>query len=272
MQFSTPCDRREVGRVNRGKRGAWRYDEPHGAYWRIDLEPRTPVTSSSVGSWPGGLADVDARGDPRLLPRRLASELVPIGRVVRPFGSVSFVPRADHRFDDVLRQWERCLASYSEPAGRSRCRSAGAQGRPVIPARAARRAGQRRCGARGSSPLEEGAYYAFHSSACRRGGGGRVVGRVQCVPRLPCESDVSRLDSGLSLPLVEVCVAEVDLEGGPNRYWRQLCRPENRRLHPRPACVAWLTEQQPLPASRDGARAAPDQLPETTPAARGSGR
>ena len=43
--------------------------------------------------------------------------------------------------------------------------------------------------------------------------GGRILGRVREVLDYPA-NDVLELDSGLSLPLVEACVRQVDLEGG----------------------------------------------------------
>ena len=42
---------------------------------------------------------------------------------------------------------------------------------------------------------------------------GRLLGRVRDVLEYPA-NDVLELDSGLSLPLVEACVREVDLDGG----------------------------------------------------------
>ena len=63
-------------------------------------------------------------------------------------------------------------------------------------------------------PLEEGTYYTFQLVGLAvEEEGGRVVGRVREVLDYPA-NDVLELDSGLSLPLVEACVRQVDLEGG----------------------------------------------------------
>ena len=43
--------------------------------------------------------------------------------------------------------------------------------------------------------------------------GGRVIGRVSDVVDYPA-NDVLELDTGVSLPLVEACVRQVDLENG----------------------------------------------------------
>jgi 16S rRNA processing protein RimM len=60
---------------------------------------------------------------------------------------------------------------------------------------------------------EPGAYYVFQlvGLAVEEEGGGRALGTVEDVaPGIA--NDVLELDSGLSLPLVEACVREVDLE------------------------------------------------------------
>jgi 16S rRNA processing protein RimM len=63
-------------------------------------------------------------------------------------------------------------------------------------------------------PTEEGEYYAFELlDLTVEEDGGAVLGRVaQVAPGVA--NDVLELDSGLSLPLVEACVREVDLERG----------------------------------------------------------
>ena len=62
---------------------------------------------------------------------------------------------------------------------------------------------------------EPDAYYAFQlvGLAVEEEESGRALGRVAEVVPAPA-NDVLELDSGLSLPLVEACVREVDLEAG----------------------------------------------------------
>ena len=47
------CDRMIAGKrvVNSGSVGM-SYDEPRGAYWRLDLEPRYTPYELDVGDWP----------------------------------------------------------------------------------------------------------------------------------------------------------------------------------------------------------------------------
>ena len=63
-------------------------------------------------------------------------------------------------------------------------------------------------------PLGEDEYYSFQLVGLEvEEEGGRVLGRVKDVLDYPA-NDVLELDSGVSLPLVEACVRQVDLEGG----------------------------------------------------------
>ena len=62
--------------------------------------------------------------------------------------------------------------------------------------------------------LDEDEYYAFQLVGLEvEEEGGRLLGRVREVLDYPA-NDVLELDSGVSLPLVEACVRQVDLEGG----------------------------------------------------------
>jgi 16S rRNA processing protein RimM len=62
--------------------------------------------------------------------------------------------------------------------------------------------------------LEEDAYYAFQLVGLQvLEEGGRLVGSVSDVLEYPA-NDVLELDTGVSLPLVEACVRQVDLESG----------------------------------------------------------
>jgi PRC-barrel domain protein len=63
-------------------------------------------------------------------------------------------------------------------------------------------------------PLEDEEYYVFQLvGLVVEEEQGRVLGRVRDVLQYPA-NDVLELDNGASLPLVEACVRQVDLEGG----------------------------------------------------------
>jgi 16S rRNA processing protein RimM len=144
----------------------------------------------------------------------VGSELVPIGRVGRPHGldGSFFVEGPSSRagaFDVGATVYVDGAASEIVASKR------GSQGRPVI--RLDRRV------QRGSTlavpraelpPLGEDEYYAFELIGLAvEEEGGRVLGRVRDVLDYPA-NDVLELDSGLSLPLVEACVRQVDVETG----------------------------------------------------------
>ena len=144
----------------------------------------------------------------------MASELVSIGRVGRPHGlDGSFFVEGPSTRDDAFAKGATVYVD-GEPA-KIAVSKRGSQGRPVI--RLDRRVD------RGSTlavprdelpPLEEGEYYSFQLVGLAvEEEGGRVVARVSDVLDYPA-NDVLELDSGLSLPLVEACVRQVDLEGG----------------------------------------------------------
>jgi 16S rRNA processing protein RimM len=62
--------------------------------------------------------------------------------------------------------------------------------------------------------LEEDEYYSFQLVGLAvEEEGGRVLGRVRQVLDYPA-NDVLELDSGVSLPMVEACVRQVDVAGG----------------------------------------------------------
>jgi 16S rRNA processing protein RimM len=144
----------------------------------------------------------------------VASDLVPIGKVGRPHGvdGSFFVEGPSDRADAFARGAKVWVdGEEAEIVGFRR----GSGGRPVI--RLDRRV------ARGSSlavpraslpELETDAYYHFQLvGLVVEEEGGRVLGRVRDVVDYPA-NDVLELDSGLSLPLVEACVRQVDVEGG----------------------------------------------------------
>jgi 16S rRNA processing protein RimM len=144
----------------------------------------------------------------------VASELVPIGRVGRPHGldGSFFVEGASERADAFA---VGVIVYVDGEALEIVASKRGSQNRPVI--RLERRV------ARGATlgvprdtlpALGEDEYYAYELVGLAvEEEGGRLLGRVADVLDYPA-NDVLELDSGLSLPLVEACVRQVDLEGG----------------------------------------------------------
>jgi 16S rRNA processing protein RimM len=141
-------------------------------------------------------------------------DLVPVGRVGKPHGlDGSFFVEGPSERDEVFATGATLWVA-GEPATVVGSRH-GSQGRPVI--RLDRRVER---GAllevpRASLPaLEEGEYYSFQLVGLAvEEEGGRTLGRVSAVLDYPA-NDVLELDSGVSLPLVEACVRQIDLEGG----------------------------------------------------------
>ena len=144
----------------------------------------------------------------------MASELVPIGRVGRPHGldGSFFVEGASDRagaFEagTTLHVGDETYEIVSSKHG--------AQGRPVIRLDRAVPRGATLTVPRESLPvLAVDEYYAFQLVGLAvEEEGGRVLGRVREVLDYPA-NDVLELDSGVSLPLVEACVRQVDVTGG----------------------------------------------------------
>ena len=143
-----------------------------------------------------------------------APELVVVGKVGRSHGldGAFFVEGPSERDDAFARGAEVWVDGAPAKIVVSR---RGAGGRPVIrlDRRVAR--GATLAVPRASLPeLEEDAYYHFQLvGLVVEEEGGRILGRVRDVVDYPA-NDVLELDSGLSLPLVESCVRQVDLAGG----------------------------------------------------------
>ena len=143
-----------------------------------------------------------------------ADELVPVGRVGRPHGlDGSFFVEGPSERDDAF---ARGAVVYVDGVPLTIVSSKrGAQGRPVI--RLERRVDRGALLAvprESLPPLGEDEYYAFQLVGLTvEEEGGRVLGRVRDVLDYPA-NDVIELDTGLSLPLVEACVRQVDVEGG----------------------------------------------------------
>jgi 16S rRNA processing protein RimM len=144
----------------------------------------------------------------------VASDLVPVGRVGRPHGlDGSFlVERASDRRDAFARG--ATLYAGGEPATIVASKRA-TGGRPSIRLDRRVERGTELAVPRDSlPPLEDDAYYVFELVGLLvEEEGGRVLGRVRDVLDYPA-NDVLELDSGVSLPLVEACVRQVDLSGG----------------------------------------------------------
>ena len=144
----------------------------------------------------------------------MGSDLVPIGRVGRPHGidGSFFVEGPSERAD----AFASGATVYVDGAPVKIVASKrGSQNRPVI--RLERRVdrGAVLAAPRESLPaLGANEYYAFQLVGLAvEEEGGRLLGRVREVLDYPA-NDVLELDSGVSLPLVEACVRQVDLEGG----------------------------------------------------------
>ena len=144
----------------------------------------------------------------------VGSELVSIGKVGRPHGldGSFFVEGASERdgafaVGTVVRVGDD---EYEIVASKR-----GAQGRPVIRLDRAVVRGATLSVPRGSLPeLPDDEYYAFELvGLVVVEEGGRELGRVRDVLDYPA-NDVLELDSGISLPLVEACVRQVDLARG----------------------------------------------------------
>jgi 16S rRNA processing protein RimM len=141
------------------------------------------------------------------------SDLVAVGRVGRPHGldGSFFVDEPSER-DDAFAVGAT-LYVEGEPL-KVLSSKRGSQNRPVV--RLERRVGRGAMLAvpRASLPaLGADEYYAVDLVGLTvEEEGGRLLGRVRDVLVYPA-NDVLELDSGVSLPLVEACVREVDFEG-----------------------------------------------------------
>jgi 16S rRNA processing protein RimM len=144
----------------------------------------------------------------------VASELVSIGRVGRPHGldGSFFVEDASDRQGAFAVGTEVYVGDERHEIVASK---RGAQGRPVIRLDRAVARGAALAVPRASrAQLEVDEYYAFQLVGLAvEEEGGRLLGRVREVLDYPA-NDVLELDSGVSLPLVEACVRQVDLDGG----------------------------------------------------------
>ena len=144
----------------------------------------------------------------------MGSELVPVGRVGRPHGldGSFFVEGPSERVETFTSG--ATLYADGEPV-KIVASKRGSQNRPVIKLERRVARGATLAVPRDSLPaLGDDEYYAFQLvELAVEEEGGRFLGRVRDVVNYPA-NDVLELDSGLSLPLVEACVRQVDLEGG----------------------------------------------------------
>jgi len=144
----------------------------------------------------------------------VASNLVPIGRVGKPHGlDGSFFVEGPSEREGAFARGATVYVD-GEPAEIVGSRR-GAGGRPVIRLDRRVERGAALAVPRAELPeLEQDAYYVFQLvGLVVEEEGGRVLGRVRDVVDYPA-NDVLELDSGVSLPLVEACVRQVDVEGG----------------------------------------------------------
>jgi 16S rRNA processing protein RimM len=144
-----------------------------------------------------------------------SDELVPVGRIGRPHGvdGAFFVENPSARAGVFTSG--AMLYAGGEPATVVASRH-GSGGRPVIRLDRHVERGAELAVARATLPelSDEDEFYAFQLVGLRvEEEGGRQLGRVREVLQYPA-NDVLELDSGVSLPLVEACVRQVDLAGG----------------------------------------------------------
>ena len=140
-------------------------------------------------------------------------ELVVVGRVGKSHGlDGSFVVEDASEAGERFRVGAELIVD-GEPAKIVGARRA--RGRPVIRLdRSVRRGAALQVPRDSLEPPGEGEYYVFQLVGLRvEEQGGRALGVVSdVVPGVA--NDVLELDSGLSLPMVEDCVLEVDLDSG----------------------------------------------------------
>ena len=144
----------------------------------------------------------------------MPSDLVPVGRVGKPHGldGSFFVEGPSDRAETFARGAELYVNGVAAKVVASK---RGSHDRPVIKLDRRVERGAELAVPRAELPeLGEDEYYAFQLVGLAvEEEGGRVLGRVAQVLDYPA-NDVLELDSGLSLPLVEACVRQVDLTGG----------------------------------------------------------
>lgn len=142
------------------------------------------------------------------------SELVPIGKVGKPHGldGSFFVEGPSDRPDAFARG---NVVQVDGVAAEIVVSKHGAHRRPVIKLDRKVARGATIAVPRAELPeLEEDEYYTFQLVGLAvEEEGGRQLGHVQEVLDYPA-NDVLELDTGLSLPLVEACVRQVDLAAG----------------------------------------------------------
>ena len=141
------------------------------------------------------------------------TDRVAIGRVGKPHGlDGSFYVERPSTDDRWWKVGSRFLAGgeEAEVVGARR-----AQGRPVIKLdRSVARGTQLEIERSELPPTEDDEYYTFQLVGLAvEEEGGRLLGQVADVVNYPA-NDVLELDTGLSLPLVEACVRQVDVPGG----------------------------------------------------------
>jgi 16S rRNA processing protein RimM len=140
-------------------------------------------------------------------------DFVEVGRVGRPHGRdgsvvVETASEDPRRFEPGAILWADGVEARVVASKR-------AGGRPVISLdREVTRGAVLQVRASNLPPPEDDAYYVFQLVGLSvEEEGGRPLGRVREVEP-GVANDVLELDSGLSLPLHEACVLEVDVEGG----------------------------------------------------------
>jgi 16S rRNA processing protein RimM len=199
--------------VNAGSVG-WPYEDSDGAYWALigpDVEHRRTTYERDLGDYIEEWPTLSRAEATELFERLYQSERIPVGKVGKSHGlDGAFV--VENASEDPLRFAVGAeLLVDGEPARVVASRHA--RGRPVVKLdRSAARGAALEVPRESLAPPSEGEFYVFQLVGLDvEEEGGRGLGRVADVtPGIT--TDVLELDSGLSLPMIEDCVREVDLE------------------------------------------------------------
>jgi 16S rRNA processing protein RimM len=143
----------------------------------------------------------------------VSDDLVPVGRVGKPHGlDGAFVVEGASAEESRFAAGQTLYVDGETARVEERRH---ARGRPVIRLdRAVARGAILAVPRAELPPPDPDAYYVFQLVGLAvEEDGGQLLGRVVDVLEYPA-NDVLELDSGISLPLVEACVREVDLGGG----------------------------------------------------------
>ena len=220
VQFDRMADGVRV--VNAGSVGM-PYEREPGAYWlrlgpgvehrRTEYDVERAAQEIAAAGWPDEWPVATPEDATRFFERLYVAERVPVGRVGKAHGLTgAFV------VDDASEDPARFEVGRKLLVGRGEAEiveSKRARGRPVIRVdRPVDRGTVLEIPRESLPPAGEDEYYVVDLIGFEvEEEGGRTLGRVTDVTP-GVANDVLELDSGLSLPMVEDCIREVDLERG----------------------------------------------------------